>query len=64
MACVGADGADGGRVPSSSWVFKKLRDVDPARMERWCRDCTRRLLKAAKIKRYTLRSTGFRARNL
>ena len=50
-ACVGADGADGGRVPSSSWVLKKLRDVDPEHMEKWCRDGTRRLLKAAKIKK-------------
>ena len=47
-ACSGADGADGGRVPSPSWVLKKLRDVDPVHMEEWCRDCTRRLLKAAK----------------
>ena len=33
-ACAGADGEGGGRVPSSSWVLKKLRDVDPAHMEK------------------------------
>ena len=47
-ACSDADGADGGRVPSPSWMLKELRDVDPVRMERWCRDDTRRLLKAAR----------------
>ena len=50
-ACAGADEADGGRMPSPSWVLKKLRDVDPVHVEEWCRDGTRRLLKAAKIKK-------------
>ena len=50
LAAAGPD-ADSGRVPSPSWVLKKLRDVDPAHMEKWCRDGTRRLLKAAKIKK-------------
>ena len=45
-ACAGAD--SGRRVPSPSWVLKKLRDVDPVHMEKWCRDGTRRLLKAAR----------------
>ena len=55
VAYSGADGADGWRVPSSSWVLKKLRDVDPVHMEEWCRDGTKRLLKAAKIKKMSRR---------
>ena len=32
-------------------MLKKLRDADPAHMEKWCRDGMRRLSRAAKIKR-------------